>query len=101
MTMLGRIRQRQEDEKPEIRISRPAKTSHTEDFYKAVMIQSQHLRLKYAAKAPLLHIIMLNFFFAEAKILMSPKEQFWTRNSAQNTLSRLQQQYFKRLINVC
>ena len=100
MTMLGHVRQCQEDEKPEIRTSRPAKTSRTEDFYKAVMIQSQRLRLEYAAKAPLLHIIMLNFF-AEAKILMSQKEQFWTRNSAQNTSTRLQQQYFKRLINVC
>jgi hypothetical protein len=48
MTMLGRVRRRQEDEKPEIRVSRPAKTSRTEDYYKAVMVQSQRLRLEYA-----------------------------------------------------
>jgi hypothetical protein len=46
MTMLGRVRRRQEDENPEIRISRPAKNSRTEDFYKAVMVQSQRLRLE-------------------------------------------------------
>ncbi|KAF8814965.1 hypothetical protein BYT27DRAFT_7081092 [Phlegmacium glaucopus] len=46
MTMLGRVRRRQEDENPEIRVSRPAKTSRTEDFYKAVMVQSQRLRLE-------------------------------------------------------
>ncbi|KDR66439.1 hypothetical protein GALMADRAFT_283872 [Galerina marginata CBS 339.88] len=47
MTMLGRVRRRQEDENQEIRISRPAKTSRTEDFYKAVMVQAQRLRLEY------------------------------------------------------
>ena len=47
MTMLGRVRRRQEDENLEIRTSRPAKTSRTEDFYKAVMVQSQRLRLEY------------------------------------------------------
>ncbi|KDR77927.1 hypothetical protein GALMADRAFT_47018, partial [Galerina marginata CBS 339.88] len=46
MTMLGRVRRRQEDENQEIRISRPAKTSRTEDFYKAVMVQAQRLRLE-------------------------------------------------------
>jgi hypothetical protein len=64
MTMLGRVRRRQEDENPEIRTSRPAKTSRTEDFYKAVMVQSQRLRLEYVAKAPLIQchqIIMLKF----------------------------------------
>lgn len=49
MTMLGRVRRRQEDEDPTIRVSRPAKTSRTEDYYKAVMIQSQRLRLEYAS----------------------------------------------------
>jgi hypothetical protein len=51
MTMLGRVRRRQEDENPEICTSRPAKTSRTEDFYKAVMVQSQRLRLEYVIKA--------------------------------------------------
>lgn len=46
MTMLGRVRRRQEDENPEIHVSRPAKNSRTEDFYKAVMVQSQRLRLE-------------------------------------------------------
>ena len=46
MTMLGRVRRRQEDENPDIRRSRPAKNSRTEDFYKAVMVQSQRLRLE-------------------------------------------------------
>jgi hypothetical protein len=50
MTMLGRVRRRQEDENLEIHTSRPAKTSRTEDFYKAVMVQSQRLRLEYAIK---------------------------------------------------
>jgi hypothetical protein len=62
MTMLGRVRRRQEDENLEIRTSRLAKTSRTEDFYKAVMIQSQRLRLEYAIKVlGLSQIIMLNF----------------------------------------
>ena len=60
--MLGRVRRRQEDEKPEIRISRPAKTSRTEDFYKAVMIQSQRLRLEYVLCILQISIIMLKFF---------------------------------------
>ncbi|KAF8964903.1 hypothetical protein BDZ97DRAFT_1918603 [Flammula alnicola] len=46
MTMLGHVCRRQEDENPQIRVSRPAKTSRTEDFYKAVMIQSQRLHLE-------------------------------------------------------
>ena len=48
MTMLGRICWRQEDKNQRICISRPAKTSRTEDFYKAVMVQSQLLHLEYA-----------------------------------------------------
>jgi hypothetical protein len=46
MTMLGRVRRRQEDENPEIRTTRPSKNSRTEDFYKAVMVQSQRLHLE-------------------------------------------------------
>ena len=53
MTMLGHVHRRQEDENPEICTSRPAKTSRTEDFYKAVMVQSQWLCLEYVAKASL------------------------------------------------
>lgn len=44
--MLGRVRRRQEEENPDIQLSRPAKTSRTDDFYKAVMVQSQRLRLE-------------------------------------------------------
>jgi len=63
--MLGRVRRHQEDENHRICTSRPAKTSRTEDFYKAVMVQSQRLRLEYA-KA-LLHdfikqVIMLKIY---------------------------------------
>ncbi|KAF8802301.1 hypothetical protein BYT27DRAFT_7055316, partial [Phlegmacium glaucopus] len=46
MTMLGRVRHCQEEENPAIHLSRPAKTSQTKDFYKAVMVQSQHLRIE-------------------------------------------------------
>jgi hypothetical protein len=46
MTMLGRVRARQEEECPDIRTSRPAKSSRSEGFYKAVMVQSQRLRLE-------------------------------------------------------
>ena len=44
--MLGRVRRRQEDKNPDIRSLRPAKSSRMEDFYKAVMVQSQRLRLE-------------------------------------------------------
>ena len=57
MTMLGRVRRRQEDENSEIRVSRPAKNSRTEDFYKAVMIQSQRLHLEW-------NIFIFNFQFS-------------------------------------
>lgn len=84
MTMLGRVRRRQEDENPEIRTSRPAKNSRTTDFYKAVMVQSQRLRLEYG-------LFILNLLFQahdlwaeEASI--SQKVPFWTRNFAQNIL---------------
>ena len=70
MTMLGRGCGRQEDENLEIRTSRPAKTSRTEDFYKAVMVQSQRLRLEYVTKSPLRHIIIMLDFLIEAKILI-------------------------------
>ncbi|KAF8803900.1 hypothetical protein BYT27DRAFT_7061351, partial [Phlegmacium glaucopus] len=47
MMMLGRVRRRcQEEENPAIHLSRPAKTSPTKDFYKAVMVQSQRLRIE-------------------------------------------------------
>ncbi|KAF8961564.1 hypothetical protein BDZ97DRAFT_1201735 [Flammula alnicola] len=46
MTMLGRVRRRQEDENPDIKISRPSKDSRTQDFYKAVMVQAQRIRLE-------------------------------------------------------
>ncbi len=45
MTMLGRVRRRQEDESPEISTTRPYSNSRTKDFYKAVMVQAQRLRL--------------------------------------------------------
>ena len=47
MTMLGRVRKRQEDENPEIVHTRPYANSRTKDFYKAVMVQAQRLRLAH------------------------------------------------------
>jgi hypothetical protein len=46
MTMLGRVRRRQVDDDPMLVQTRPAVTSRSEDFYKAVMVQSQRLRLE-------------------------------------------------------
>lgn len=46
--MLGRVHWCQEDGNKEIHVSRPAKSSYTEDFYKAVMVQAQRLHLEYA-----------------------------------------------------
>ncbi len=46
MTMLGRVRGRQEDDHPELKDSRPASNSRTLEFYKAVMIQAQRHRLQ-------------------------------------------------------
>lgn len=75
MTMLGRVRRRQEDENHRIRTSRPAKTSRTEDFYKAVMVQSQRLRLEYA-KALLPDRLSCSNFIIGATILILQREQF-------------------------
>jgi hypothetical protein len=47
MTMLGRVRRRQEDEDPTLKQTRVSKNSRTEDFFRAVMIQAQRLRLEY------------------------------------------------------
>jgi hypothetical protein len=47
MTMLGRVRRRQVDDNPALAQSRPAVSSRSEDFYKAVTVQSQRLRLEY------------------------------------------------------
>jgi len=48
MTMLGRVRRRQEDENPGLSLSRPAKSNRTDEFYRAVMVQAQRARLEYA-----------------------------------------------------
>lgn len=50
MTMLGRVHKRQEDESPEICASRPHTNSRTKDYYKAVMVQAQRLRLEYVTR---------------------------------------------------
>jgi hypothetical protein len=50
--MLGRVRRRQTEDNPSIEQSRPAVTSRSTDFYKAVMVQSQRLRLEYAHLCP-------------------------------------------------
>jgi hypothetical protein len=46
MTMLGRVRRRQVDDDPSLEQSRPSDSSRAKDFYKAVMIQSQRMRLE-------------------------------------------------------
>jgi hypothetical protein len=46
MTMLGRVRRRQVDDNPLLETARPSDTSRVKDFYKAVMIQSQRMRLE-------------------------------------------------------
>jgi hypothetical protein len=46
MTMLGRVRRRQVDDNPSLEQARPAFTPRTSDFYKALMIQAQRLRLE-------------------------------------------------------
>lgn len=46
MTMLGRVRRRQVDDNPSLELSRPAFTSRAMDYYKALMVQSQRLRLE-------------------------------------------------------
>lgn len=44
--MLGRVRRRQVDDDHSIEQTRLASTSRSEDFYKAVMVQAQRLRLE-------------------------------------------------------
>lgn len=46
VTMLGRVRRRQIDDNPALEQLRPAVTTRSTDFYKAVMVQSQRLRLE-------------------------------------------------------
>ncbi|PPR03704.1 hypothetical protein CVT24_007425 [Panaeolus cyanescens] len=48
MTMLGRVRRRQEDTDPSLITKRPAKNSRTDDFFKALMVQAQRYRLESA-----------------------------------------------------
>jgi hypothetical protein len=47
MTMLGRVRRRQADDDPTIEDRRPAATTRSQDFYKALMVEAQHLHLEY------------------------------------------------------
>jgi hypothetical protein len=46
MTMLGRVRRRQIVDNPSLEQTRPAFTSRTMDYYKALMVQAQRLRLE-------------------------------------------------------
>ncbi|THU81349.1 hypothetical protein K435DRAFT_873430 [Dendrothele bispora CBS 962.96] len=45
-TMLGCVQRRQEDNNPKLKEERPATNSRCEDYYKALMIQAQCLRLE-------------------------------------------------------
>ncbi|KAG2081889.1 hypothetical protein BD769DRAFT_1683568 [Suillus cothurnatus] len=46
MSMLGRVRRRQVDDNMSLEQARPAFTPRISDFYKARMVQAQHLRLE-------------------------------------------------------
>ena len=46
MTMLGRVRRCQIDDDPSLEQTRPAFTSRTMDYYKALMVEAQRLRLE-------------------------------------------------------
>jgi hypothetical protein len=46
MTMLGRVCRRQVDDDTLLETTQPSDTSRVKDFYKAVMIQSQRMRLE-------------------------------------------------------
>jgi hypothetical protein len=46
MTMLGRVRRRQVDDDPALENARPAFTPRITDFYKALMVQAQRVRLE-------------------------------------------------------
>jgi hypothetical protein len=46
MTMLGRVRRRQIDDDQSLEQTRPAFTSRTMDYYKALMVEAQRLRLE-------------------------------------------------------
>ncbi|KAF8582742.1 hypothetical protein K439DRAFT_1661640 [Ramaria rubella] len=45
MVMLGRVRRRQEEDNPNLTLSRPAHTSRTKDFLKSVMVEAQRLQM--------------------------------------------------------
>jgi hypothetical protein len=46
MAMLGRVRHRQVDDNMSLEQAQPAFTPRISDFYKALMVQAQRLRLK-------------------------------------------------------
>ena len=47
VTMLGRIRRRQQDSDPNLIHTRPATNSRCQDFIKSVMVQARRLRIEY------------------------------------------------------
>lgn len=85
--MLGRVRKRQEDESPEIAQTRPYANSRTKDFYKAVMVQAQRLRLAYAYYLCGRSAVFITIFVG-AKTLISQGEQFSTPNFVQSNLMK-------------
>ncbi|KAF8257119.1 hypothetical protein EI94DRAFT_1818964, partial [Lactarius quietus] len=46
MTMLGRVRHRQVDDDRALDTSRPASSNRSSEFYKALMVEAQHLQLE-------------------------------------------------------
>ena len=53
MTMLGRVRHRQADDDPTLDSRRPPSSTRGSDFYKALMVEAQRLRLEYVNHASL------------------------------------------------
>jgi hypothetical protein len=49
MTMLGRVRRRQADDDLMLDGRRPASSTRGSDFYKALMVEAQRLRLEYVS----------------------------------------------------
>jgi hypothetical protein len=51
MTMLGHVRRRQADDDPTLDSRRPPSSTRGSDFYKALMVEAQRLRLEYVNDA--------------------------------------------------
>lgn len=46
MTMLGRVRRRQEEDDPTLLQTRPAYTARTKEFFKSIMVEAQRRQME-------------------------------------------------------